>query len=395
MIFFIAPNPHTNKREGFLQRVYAIDQVFQQEEKMYIDDCKSEADIVRALAMADVVYIHSMYQANRIKEYVKYFAEKIVVDLHGVVPEELEYMGDKTSAKQMEGVERVVFSYVKCFIAVTDTMVRYYRSKYPVAAERGVRWITLPIFDSAATKESSGKDSSKSINIIYAGGTQKWQSVDKMIETMKRYEGSKRISFTVLSHDKEVFNDVAGYSNVNILSVAPNEVIQYYSRASLGFILRDKSIVNQVACPTKLIEYFEHNIVPVVDNEQIGDFKDLGYKYINYRELNETISHKKIHSIAQHNRSVVDSLIEQSNKGKKQLVGVVGDLKTKEVKRGVADLLAVMAKKITKLDSVTGRLQNDLDQKLAENQIIKSELDAIKSSKKWRLVSGVVKIIKR
>lgn len=39
-------------------------------------------------------------------------------------------------------------------------------------------------------------------------------------------------------------------------------------------------IVNKVACPTKLIEYLEHGIIPIVLQPEIGDFNKMGYRYI-------------------------------------------------------------------------------------------------------------------
>jgi hypothetical protein len=124
LIFFIAPNPHVSKREGFLQRVYAIDQLLVEYERKYIEDCEDEGATLTAMIEADVIYIHSMYQAVRIVDYLESFADKVVIDLHGVVSEELEYLGDHAAAKKMSATEQAVFSVVSNFVAVTDYMVK-------------------------------------------------------------------------------------------------------------------------------------------------------------------------------------------------------------------------------------------------------------------------------
>lgn len=397
MIFFIAPNPHTKKREGFLQRIYAIDRLFSSEEKKYIDDCKNEAEIVQALVEADVIYAHSMYQVSRIKDYIEYFAGKTIVDLHGVVPEELEYLGDAVAARVMSEAEAHIFTHVNHFIAVTEAMVSYYKKKYGKVAQIA-NWTVLPIFDESALGQVKSQKSEK-LNIIYAGGTQKWQSVDKMLATMKRLKDSRVFTFTILSHDEEAFGEVKDYSNVVVASVAADEVLKYYSQATLGFILRDDSIVNRVACPTKLIEYFEHDIVPVVDTVRIGDFKDLGYKYINYKDLGEkTISQQQLRSIALHNHKVVEKLKRISDTGKLELKTLV-DTMTREktvANRGkLSQLASRFVSEIEGLKHANETLTRDLEKRSSEAAVVEEELASIKASKEWRFFSRLSRFIGR
>ena len=55
--------------------------------------------------------------------------------------------------------------------------------------------------------------------------------------------------------------------------------------ASLGFILRDNNAVNRVACPTKLVEYIQHKVIPIMDSPQIGDFYEKGLKYVSISDF--------------------------------------------------------------------------------------------------------------
>ena len=70
------------------------------------------------------------------------------------------------------------------------------------------------------------------------------------------------------------------------------------STCHLGFVLRDDVLVNRVACPTKLLEYIQYGVLPIVLSDAIGDFKELGYKYIglddfvNLRFDSLSISHQ-------------------------------------------------------------------------------------------------------
>ena len=95
MILFIAPNPHKIKEhEGYLQRVEAIDEVFSAEEKHYYDDFNSKDELAQCMVGADVIYVHSLYRAEEIIDSYETFGHKIITDLHGIAPEEEEYLGN-------------------------------------------------------------------------------------------------------------------------------------------------------------------------------------------------------------------------------------------------------------------------------------------------------------
>jgi hypothetical protein len=49
-------------------------------------------------------------------------------------------------------------------------------------------------------------------------------------------------------------------------------VKDHYLAHEYGFVLRDESLVNRVACPTKLVEYLYWGVLPVVITPRIGDF---------------------------------------------------------------------------------------------------------------------------
>lgn len=44
--------------------------------------------------------------------------------------------------------------------------------------------------------------------------------------------------------------------------------------------MRDPVLLNQVACPTKLVEYLYWGVVPIVSTPSIGDFAELGFAYV-------------------------------------------------------------------------------------------------------------------
>lgn len=281
-ILFLAPNPfRASNREGYLQRVAAIDSRFHDAEKLYRDDLASPVELAKAAAEADMIYVHSIYEAAEFRWVYLEFGQKIVTDLHGVVPEEELYKGNLEVAARMGIVEREVFRYGRAFVAVTAAMVRHFSEKYVDRAD--AEWIVLPIFTVAQispTKAPSARN-----RVVYAGGAQAWQGLEDMAHAVRQV-GSD-YEFTFLTHETEEFARVLGAQagSVTIRSVPPAKVPGFYRDAAFGFILRDDSVVNRVACPTKLIEYLAAGVIPIVRTSAIGDFEEMGFQAVTFDEF--------------------------------------------------------------------------------------------------------------
>lgn len=321
MILFIAPNPNNAKKhEGFLQRVAAIDALFKDQDKHYSSDYDDE-QLAKLMISADVIYVHSMYNADRIAECYKAFGDKIITDLHGVVPEEEGYADNQEGARVMASVEKLVFQHGRYFVAVTEVMVRHFKSKYPLSKK--AKWMVLPIHADYGHDIDFGKK--KSNEVVYAGGGQSWQNVDLMIDTIQTADD---YHFTILTHETELFAPIKKLEKkVSIQSVAADKVVNYYKHASLGFILRNESLVNTVACPTKLVEYLAYGVVPIVISPEIGDFYALGYQYITLDDFkNKQITNDYLKSAQQQNRGVYEKLRSRTDKNKELLRNLVKEI---------------------------------------------------------------------
>ena len=112
---------------------------------------------------------------------------------------------------------------------------------------------------------------------------------------------------------KEKFSDKnISLENVDIRGVKAEELANYYKKAHYGFVLRDDIPVNNVACPTKLVEYMNYGIIPIVLSDEIGDFKDIGFENLSVNNIVKNLSPKK--SI--HNRDLIKNLYSESKKTK-------------------------------------------------------------------------------
>lgn len=314
MILFIAPNPKdVTIREGFLQRVWAIDQLFADEERLYWHDLNT-LEKAQALQKSRVVYVHSLYQAQYIRSNLESIQNKVILDLHGIVPEEEAYTGNNQNSTYYNQLEAAMFKHSYAFVSVTKAMKQHYINKYRIGSRK--RWAVLPIFDNAHVKpEYSLKDDT---NIVYSGGTQPWQNIPQMIDFIDKSDIGA--TFTILTHDQAAFKDVKQKDGVIIESVKSDRVQDYYRKASFGFILRDDNEVNRVACPTKLVEYLSNGVIPIVKSERIGDFPELNYAYTRPDMLKERLhDHEWIKQAITHNLKVFDELIKVHLSGTKQL----------------------------------------------------------------------------
>lgn len=335
MILFIAPNPHKIKEhEGYLQRVAAIDKIFAKHTKKYSQDYESNLELAEAINRADIIYVHSIYRAEEIIDCYPVFGHKIITDLHGVVPEEESMLGEHRRSKELEDVQDKVFAFGRAFIAVTEAMREYYSKKYTERKDE-IEWITLPIFDNQVVERNG-----EHLNVVvYAGGSQKWQNVDLMIEAINTNKFA--YDYDILTHDIKAFESIKTTNRkISIQSVLPKDVKDHYMRASLGFILRDDNIVNRVACPTKLIEYLCYGIVPIVKSSNIGDFEKLGYKYIQIEDFNiRKITKSEIKEYAHHNYEIIKILLNKTENSKKALLKIVDKIFTSSNDYRIDDIL--------------------------------------------------------
>ncbi|MCX2481804.1 hypothetical protein OQY15_22080 [Pedobacter sp. MC2016-15] len=341
-IVFLAEYPNsTTIKEGMSQRMVAIDEQFAKEARVYLfvshrffakkevyyakDDvlqykCNLFIHflfIMRLLMKSKLLYFHSIQNALPILPCLFFLksSKKIVLDIHGVVPEEHKFAGQDFKAKLYSITERYIFKNLYLGISVTNAMTRHFRLKYPSLK---LNLITYPIIPSNILTNQYCPDeveSSEFIEVIYSGNLQSWQNISLMIEVISNNLSSK-IRYTILTGNPqgmiEMLNlhNLSEKDNIIVHSVSPSELGYYYKRSHYGFILRDDITVNRVACPTKLIEYMCYGIIPVVKSDSIGDFKEMGYEYLQVNNFQrDNIRADK----SQTNYEVVRKLVNKSS----------------------------------------------------------------------------------
>lgn len=336
MVLFLAVFPNDiNIKDGMVQRIQSIDEFYKDEERFYLSTSfrrftkkrvskKGKVTVVECNALLHInlifkifkqatsIYIHSVFNVlPNILPILLLINRKYTLDMHGVVPEEFELNDSPTYRKIYTLAEQIIFKRATNIICVTEAMKEYYIKKY-TKNKNYIVYTILPI-NLSNTKPSYLNDENI-LHIIYSGNTQKWQNIDLMCKTIKS-NMAENVHYTILTGEiikiSEYLKKYNLFEQKNIIlkSVNPDQLVDYYKKANYGFILRDNIVVNNVACPTKLVEYMYYGIIPIVLSENIGDFNTFNYDYINYSKLNPHLSLKK--SIK--NKEIIEKLIQKNN----------------------------------------------------------------------------------
>jgi hypothetical protein len=314
-IAFFGPYPHRDQvKEGWMSRVYSIDEAFKAFRRIYVhidvkifgeqqkmvqitdttaviylnpETNEGKSIITQIIDSVRAVYCHTLHLAEYLVDHLD--SGKICVDVHGVTPEEEAMMGNPQNVERYARVEEQVLAKARLCLFVTNAMDRHYKEKYPTI---DYNWTKVGIFEKYENQgylfEPDDDRSELPVTVIYAGGTQAWQNIDKMVDAVAR--AADRANFIFFSHEHEVIEKKLSPSLLHkvILGFCAKEnLAAEYSAADFGYIVRDSSPVNRVACPTKLIEYLCYGVIPIVDLIEIGDFAEYGYEYVTLADFND------------------------------------------------------------------------------------------------------------
>jgi len=347
ILFLVRFPSNEDLKDGYFQRVNAIDNFLSEYNRFYVNYrfdsntnrlfpevvkikdkvyeirpyVKNPMHLFIVLIMAVVfgkIYMHSILRLqSKFNRFLFLISRKRILDIHGVVPEEFKMHGDLNGHETFNKIEQFAVRRADVVIGVTKRMIDHVLKKHDIKYKRNV--IILPILPE--TKDLSESIFQKKPNtIIYCGGLQKWQQVEKMLEFVRKEKELAEFTFLVPEPQKlkEVYKELYGEEFfAEVTSTESSEVSKWYAKNSFGLVLREDIIVNNAACPTKLIEYFQNDVVPIVDSENIGDFKELGYRYVSYKD--KLPDEKEWREIILQNRKVLKKIYEMFENGAKEL----------------------------------------------------------------------------
>lgn len=314
MLLFVSHYPDEDSiKDGMSQRISNIDSYFNKDKRTYIDisirrfpklrykeidnltviECNLFLHfflIFKQFNKADKIYFHSVLKVLNALIFILLLNKKMILDIHGVVPEELKMNNKILQFYIYKFCEKIIFGKAKLLICVSENMKNFYVKNYPRSHAKYVTYPILPnTIDNINKTENYSKEYS-TVNFVYSGNTQKWQNVELMIDVISKNLKDNFIYYILtrnVDEMKALFEEKIGLSANNqivILSVNPENLKEYYEKCHYGFILRDDVLVNNVACPTKMVEYLHYGIIPIVKSTNIGDFESMNYDYIDYKD---------------------------------------------------------------------------------------------------------------
>ena len=335
------------KSEGYFQRIAAVDSNFPNILKIHIDmtSCSAwfadnwilhpDASTVvfnfcgtrkrKLFIMLCVVllclryrriYFHSVHSLTIGKFFwllrVPFLSS--VIDMHGVVPEEFRYHNDFYNAMVTERLEELAVKNATIIICVTNAMKDYLQQKYRGNLKGEI--LIYPISPHIPDLHWQRNVTDKPI-VIYAGGVQKWQQAPLMAQAM--VQQCDLCSYEIYTPNPVEFitllpENYRSHAAFTFGCKTTEELMKIYSRCQYGFILREDIVVNNVACPTKLVEYIATGIVPIVKSPAIGDFKKLNMRYISLDDflcgkIPDEVTRK---DMAEHNLEIYKQIHEKS-----------------------------------------------------------------------------------
>ena len=257
--------------------------------------------------------------------------KKLVWDVHGVVPEEFALYEDYWGVQEAGEAEAFLIQTARVIICVNKAMERHLRDKYGKLL-RSIICI-LPIFNLIDTQiEDIESNRNQKPVVVYAGGVQKWQKIEEMQDSIAKV--GDKCKYKICVSDPEAFMNLWNNRNLVLLEdmevkrVPPSQLFELYKQCDYGFALRDNSVVNRVACPTKIIEYLQYGIIPILDSEQIGDFVELGMHYLSIKEFcnSKFLDEEKKDYWIKDNFKVLKLLKNQQEKGVKKLKRIIDSI---------------------------------------------------------------------
>ncbi len=205
------------------------------------------------------------------------------VDLRGHTGAEWEMTGGMRAgslkAKLFYSWERFLLKHASSVLCVSSVLARYVEK----TTQQGTQCFVIPsCLDTMLEKELEvpkqldASLTSDHLTLAYAGTVTSWNRVDTMITFFERIRTLlPKVHFLCITTNVEKAQESFASAELNntdyeVVRVPHEEIISTLRKADIGLLLRDQSMVNQVASPVKAAEYMTAGLAVVVSNG-IGD----------------------------------------------------------------------------------------------------------------------------
>lgn len=200
-------------------------------------------------------------------EWEEYLSHNIQVDL-----------------KKIYKAERNAVFKANYRISVSAALVSYWKEKYsykPISDSHviipcavGISYEKFISDKERIIKRTKLGFNSNETVIVFSGGIDKWQSPDLLGRVMNNIvKNNDNIKFLFLTRS-EILHHPAIKTFESMIStfwVKPDEVSEYLVVGDFGLLIREQSVTNKVAAPTKFAEYLACGL-EVIITDKLGDY---------------------------------------------------------------------------------------------------------------------------
>lgn len=219
---------------------------------------------------------------------------KIIFWVQGVIAEE-SYLKHNSKFKfyLLKLLEKICLYFSDAYIYVSPYMMEFY------SKNKSVRNKPALIFPCISDLRHNSEIERDSNNYCYIGGMSKWQNFEKIIQIMNLLVNSnQQANFSIATNDLSICRDKIDHlasdqlkKVISLVSLSSKQEIEdFLSKAAYGFLIRDDIIVNNVASPIKLAEYFSCG-VNVISTKGVTSYVNL------IRQAGFIIDEKNIESL--------------------------------------------------------------------------------------------------
>jgi glycosyltransferase involved in cell wall biosynthesis len=230
--------------------------------------------------------------ANRVKKWAPFLRIKVILDYRGVGYEEIVYKSDHNAdilrlAEEAFEVESSAARNSDAVICVSEKLAEFVIKQYGIDRSKlsviPCTVDTVKFKDGLKYREQGRMDLRLTHKVVfgYCGSLEKWQCPEKCIKLFAeiwRLYGD-RVHLLAVTTAPERMQRVVEQHNiapqcVTITSVNHDEVPAKLAILDVGFLIRERTVVNEVSSPVKFGEYLGSG-TSVIISEQVGDYSEL------------------------------------------------------------------------------------------------------------------------
>jgi hypothetical protein len=197
--------------------------------------------------------------------------------------EEYRIIDDDELIAQFRPLENEAVNRSDFRLAVSNALVTHWRERYGYAGDAHVVVQCTLGKDIVATPHTShitphtSHLSEDPVRLVYSGSTAGWQSFDLLKDLLTRAldaQPNVRVLFLSKRDANNSALETAYPGRVEVKWLDHAQVAEALTTCDYGIMVRERTITNQVASPTKFAEYLSNGL-PVITNEGLGDFSEL------------------------------------------------------------------------------------------------------------------------